>query len=237
VQESVSEKRHPDLSTPRRDPAPVAPRVLAIHCFNGLRIHASVFEALHYRTSRKPIPQTKVDFDTIFSAVSEWTPPESASQIARSLQKHFADSNAHVTGFRASTVYGFNDDDLSWPVIEWKEDNDTDVIALFYPDEETSTFCSWLLHYGKGRTADGERWKHTSISWCVAEMSHLKSLFRIAQHLLGILEWSMEDILTLYCKRDAGNCTDEAYVLWELIVLIFKVEAICEVALFSCSED
>ena len=88
-----------------------------------------------------------------------------------------------------------------------------EVMAIFLLDDE-GTVCSWLMHRGCGAadaTEDGNRWKSTSVSWCVGEIGHLKSLFEAAQHLLGILQWTPEDILNFYCKSDLGSGSEEQY--------------------------
>lgn len=149
----------------------------------------------------------------MYEKVSVWTTPEVSRKIVSSLQKHLSTTDAHVTRFRASIIYSMTNDECAWPVVEWTENDDTEVIAIFYIDEDApSEACSWLMHYGVGILEDsknGMRWENTYISWSVGDMDHLKSLFEAAQQLLGVLKWSVHDMLQLYCKRDLGNLSSE----------------------------
>ena len=146
--------------------------------------------------------------------ISSWVSESQARRILQTLEHRFQQNNAHVTAFRASVVYSFTNERCSFPVIEWREGMDTEVMAIFLLDDQ-GTVCSWLMHYGYGTntSGDGGRWRSTSISWCVGEIMHLKSLFEAAQHLLGILQWKPEDILNFYCKRDLGSGSEEQYFL------------------------
>ena len=145
--------------------------------------------------------------------ISAWVSPLQARRILLTLEQHFIQNNTCVTAFRASVVYSFTNETCSWPVIEWREGTDTETMAIFLLNDE-GTVCSWLMHYGYGTNAseDGGRWRSTSISWCVGEIVHLKSLFEAAQHLLGILQWAPEDILNFYCNRDLGSGSEEQYL-------------------------
>ena len=85
-------------------------------------------------------------------------------------------------------------------------------MALFHFDEKCRRpgVCSWLVHYGAGILSDRTneaRWTNTSIAWGVTDMSHLKTLFGAVQHFLGILEWSPEVALNLYCSIEPTTCS------------------------------
>jgi hypothetical protein len=197
-----------------------------VNCFHQLKVHARVIQNLHLQCSLKPIPEGNVDFITISKLVSVWTTPEVAQRIVCCLQKHFAATDATLTRFRASIVYSMTDDEIAWPVVEWTENDDTEVIAIFYIDEDAPPeVCSWLMHYGVGILEDsknGMRWEKTYISWNVGGIDHLQLLFEAAQQLLGILRWSPQDILQLYCKRDLANLSSEEYFPPCLIRLIMS---------------
>jgi hypothetical protein len=110
-----------------------------INCPDEFQKYASVLERLHIRVSCNPLPREEVSYAGIFGMISRWTTSEVATGIAMSLQKHFESTKAEVTGFRASIIYSFSDDSYSWPVVEWKEGHDTEVIAIFW-------VRNWLSH-------------------------------------------------------------------------------------------
>jgi hypothetical protein len=119
------------------------------------------------------------------------------------------------TAFRVSVLCSLSNEDYSWPVVEWKAGDDTEVLAMFHFDSSHPPgACSWLVHYGSGILKDSTndtRWKKTALAWGVTDMTHLKTLFGAAQHFLGILEWSPVDAMNLYCSADTTNCSAEEY--------------------------
>ena len=186
-------------------------------CFISIQPHARVFEKLHMRLCRNTFPESNTDMQTMIAEVSRWTTPDVGRQIVNFLQKRFEATGAQVTAFRANIIYPIEEEGLAWPVVEWKEGVDTEALALFYIDEESpSGVCSWLIHHGQGIVDHSDngtkRWKQATISWNVADMDHLKSLFRAAQNLWGVLGWSTDDIIQLYCKRNLENCPQNEYV-------------------------
>ena len=179
---------------------------------------------LHRRIIKQTLPEGPVNYETILKAISAWTTSERTVTIAKSLWKHFETPGVHVTAFRVSILFAFLNDDRSWPVVEWKEGNDKELIALFHFDEKSRRpeVCSWLVHYGAGILSDPTdeaRWTETSIAWGVTDMSHLKTLFGAVQHFLGILEWSPEVALNLYCAIEPTTCSQQEYCLPDLISL------------------
>ena len=186
--------------------------------FVTIQPHTCVLENLHIQLCQNAFPESNTDMQTMIAEVSSWTTPDVGQQIMHFLQKQFEATGAQVTAFRANIIYSMEEEGLAWTVVEWKEDVDTEVLALFYVDEESpSGVCSWLMHYGQGIMGDHsdngtKRWKQATISWKVADMDHLKSLFGAAQNLLGVLGWSSDDIIQLYCKRNLENCPQNEYV-------------------------
>ena len=137
-----------------------------------------------------------------------------AIALDHAIQRHLESTKAQIHQFRASVVYPFADDDFSWPVLEWTEGEDTEVLAIYEIDlKSEGERCSWLMHYGFGRSiqSEGQPWKKAMISWNATNMGDLKTLFRVSQHLLGILEWPNTDIFQLYCQEGDGNCSNEEY--------------------------
>jgi hypothetical protein len=178
------------------------------------KTYACTLNNLHRRLVNQPLTQGSVNYDTIFEAMSAWTTSERALSVARTLQRYFEQYGVNPTAFRVSVLFSFLNDDRSWPVVEWKENDDKELIALFHFDEKSPRpgVCSCLVHYGAGLISDPTndvRWKDTSIAWGVTDMSHLKTLFGAAQHFLGILEWSPVVALNLYCEVEPTDCSEE----------------------------
>ena len=175
-----------------------------------LNYAASTIQNLHLEVARKPIPESKTDYEGMLEKVAVWNSPEVTRRIMCSLMRHFHATNTRVTRFRASIIFSLTNDECAWPIVEWKDEDNTEVITIFYVDDTApSDVCGWLMHYGGGIHEDPKedvRWEKTSIVWSVRDMDHLKSLFEAAQHLLGILKWPTEDMLRLYCRtRSLSN--------------------------------
>ena len=207
-----------DTTRPAALPPPVSEDLFA--GLEDFKLHASSINKVHRRLVKQTLPEGPVNYETILKAISAWTTSERALIIARSLQERFGPLGAQVTGFRVSILFAFRNDDRSWPVVEWKEGNDTELVALFHFDDNSQSpgVCSWLVHYATGISSDPSdeaRWSKTSIAWGVTDMSHLKTLFGAAQHFLGILEWSPEVALNLYCAIEP-TCSKNEYIFLNL---------------------
>ena len=125
-----------------------------------------------------------------------------ASLIANSLLDYFQVRDPQITALRAIMGCLINDD-KSWPIIEWTESDNTKSIAIFHFELEEPEEGSWLMHSGQiavaSENAAKYRWKKSRIDWNVAKVGHLKTLFGVAQNMLGLLEWPF------------GNSIDESY--------------------------
>ena len=110
-------------------------------------------------------------------------------------------------------MHPFAREDCFWVVLEWREDKNNDVLAIFQiNDENDPDLCNVLMHYGFGgeTNENTERsWIRTAISWTVTGLGYLKTLFGAAQHTLGILELSVADALTLYSENPPSDNSDE----------------------------
>ena len=190
------------------------------------KIYARALNKVHLLLAKQPLSRsTPVTYDTILDAVSAWTTAERARTIADSLRKHFDDAGTCATAFRVSVLFSFLNDDQMWPVVEWQEDTNKELLALFHFDENSHGpgVTSWLVHYGAGVMSDETRWKETSIAWGVTDISHLKALFGAAQHFRGILEWPPAIAMTLYCQIEPLNASKEEYVFVVPLSLILRL--------------
>jgi hypothetical protein len=166
------------------------------------------------------LPQTNVtndysanyhrpDYATITDIISS-AMPQFSIVIAPFLENHFQATKARITGFRARAVAYFPGQVKPWPVVEWREDQDTDVSVIF-DIENLGSPCSYLMHTGVELGWHGEcrRWRKSSLMWLVAEIHQLKELFVAAQQILGILQWSEADGPNV-CHDRPSNCSQNA---------------------------
>ena len=127
-----------------------------------------------------------------------------ASLIAHSLVDYLQVRQTQMTALRAAPAYLFNYE-KSWPMIEWTECDDTKTIAIFHFEEEEPEEGSWLMHSGKILAFEATTthlWQKSRIDWNVANVGHLNTLFNVAQHMLGLLEWPAKTLEQLYEKKE-----------------------------------
>lgn len=108
------------------------------------------------------------------------------------LTNHFTINNVDVsefavTGLRAGRVKVPGTDE-KWPIVEWREREDTDVMAIFKIHKQNSQ-CSWLTHRGEGRWHREGRWRQSSLTWYLSDIPDLCDLLTVAQQDLGIRQW------------------------------------------------
>ena len=110
-----------------------------INCIEQFNYPASAIQNLHLQVAVKPIPEGKTDYEGILEQVAVWNTSEVTRRIMCSLQRHFKATDAQVTRFRASLIFSLTNDDCAYPVVEWRQEDDTEVIAIFYLDEIVSS--------------------------------------------------------------------------------------------------
>jgi hypothetical protein len=137
------------------------------------------------------------DTATIAETLEMCLSPEIADPVKNHLQTYFGVSGTHITGLRASSVKLPNNEE-SWPVVEWREGLETDVLAVYKVIAQGGP-CGYLLHYGTGSGwLDRKRWRRSFLSWQVANINDLRDLFVVVQHVLGMLHWSAGGVPSLF---------------------------------------
>ena len=175
-------------------------------------------EYLHRRVSQIYNSDSEVYEDRLSIAAvlsSSGISPSVSLAIAQQLLPSGSSGKVFITGLRVSIVHPFTRNDCLWAVLEWREDNQTDVIGIFQVEvgEDADPGINGLVHYGyRGRNDRSSRrsWINTSIVWTVTSFGHLKWLFGAARHILGILELSVNDSFTLCCETEERMCSEEA---------------------------
>lgn len=180
---------------------------------------------LHLKVSSSPPAASDcLDWETIHSLISVVTDTETAAEIVRCLQ-YSRSATDSIRSLRASMVYSFADEDKSWVVVEWKQDVDTNVIAIFdFDDFDDRTPCSWLMHYSHHASISSlgnqKYQSQSSVAWMVADPENLKGLLQAAQHILGILTWPKRDAMRLYCETNPSTCSSDEFVCFLLHFLM-----------------
>ena len=182
----------------------------------GLRPFADMVEEVHHRASQLPISESPggCSAETITKTILEsCNSLQVSSMIVNSITAYETSRKTRIVALRASEVYLFRNDEDSWTVVEWVEEDHLKCLAIFHFDPmEGPADGSWLMHSGYSKSDHPEwepLWKDSRIDYNVARIAHLKILFGIGQHLLGILCWAIADAITLYCEQDLHNVSRE----------------------------
>ena len=178
---------------------------------NGFRYLCEIVTQLHRQVSRNPPRLVLSDVNSRQEMLRNCTSDAVAITLERLIG--FISANASsIRGFRASAVYPLANSGPSWPLLEWTEGEDTEVMAIFELNGVTDLAeCNWLVscRYNSHGPSGGQG-RSGSVNWRVTQLRHLKMLFEVAQHLSGILAWSPEDTHRLYCDRSFQR-TGEKY--------------------------
>ena len=169
----------------------------------------------HLKVLRRPISErfSKYHFNNIRQIISStYVSEETATLITHAILEDLQSRGTQMIALRATAVYMLNDDDNMWAVIEWIEIDGVARIVIFHFDELAGPEeGSWLMH--TGLSDDGDCWRTSQVAWNVADVEHLKILFRVVRHILGVLEWSVEDAMKLYSQIPSDDNSNEEYIL------------------------
>jgi hypothetical protein len=184
---------------------------------NGFLPHVEAVREMHHKISQRTISRL---YDTALSTIvsiigAACSPMKVTVTIAQSLMSYVHSRNTRITALRATPVHLFNDEENSFPLLEWTEEDDTKSVAIFhFEDDEKLEEGSWLMHSGRlvGEVKSTRRWKQSRIDWNVANIEHLKILFGVAQHMLGLLEWPSSEAFKIYCNMKSNTMSVTEYV-------------------------
>jgi hypothetical protein len=157
-----------------------------------------VLETVHERVAKNEIEgKRNPTRKSMLASIAKFTTLEIAQQVLSSLEVQW--NGAKITRFRSSVVYALISPEIYCPVVEWIENDDTEVVMFFNIGSPNA--YSWLAHYGKltGKKGQG-RWSETHVEFLAESMGYLKVLYEAAQHLIGVLAWDTKDIVRLYCR-------------------------------------
>jgi hypothetical protein len=185
---------------------------------NGFLFHVEMVREMHYKISqRKILPLHDTALSTIVSVIgTACLPVKITITIAKTLMSYVHSRNTRITALRATPVYLFDDEENLFPLVEWIEEDYTKSVAIFhFEDDEKLEAGSWLMHSGRpdGEFKNPTCWKQSRIDWNVANIEHLKRLFRVAQHMLGLLEWPSSEAFKIYHNMKSNTTSITEYVL------------------------
>jgi hypothetical protein len=160
-----------------------------------LQPYTQAVQQLH--TQLTPMPAVDAPLETVLSSQIQ---SELVKPIMLWLLQYSQSEDSLITGWRASTIYPLTNES-SWPLVQWTENN-ADVMAIFKIDNGV---VGCLMHSQERDT------KRSSISWQVAGIDELRTLFGAAQHMFGVLQWSPQDIVELYAGVSPQDESDERY--------------------------
>lgn len=191
-----------------------------------LKFQAEKLARLHHRVSRVARQEVPSKYDLAFlmqTIAASCISLQLASVIARAILRFLQSRNARMTRLRASVEKSFTDEDLECPIVEWNESDGTDIIALFHFDDAFEPEeCSWAMHLGVGRSSPnskGPLWQSSRVDWNVANVSHLKTIFGIAQHILGVLQWPIADALRVSGDNVSDTYSEEETTRYDQLLL------------------
>lgn len=148
------------------------------------------------------------DFENIFRLLSSRMEDPVAFKVTQSLYRHYQSTMEPITYIRPTVIYPLTETKESWPLVEWVDGDDTDVVAIFKV-VDNAVPCSHLMHCGLGRwQGNGSRWRETHLEWLVSSLDDVKELFHVGLHIFGMVQWPSVDLFTLYCKQGPQDASD-----------------------------
>jgi len=200
----------------------------------ALRGPARMLQKFHRKVSQSPLPAitAQCNIETIRKRISSaCQSDEIATSISHSLVTYMGSRKTQIKALRATPVYMFNNDEESWPVVEWTESDGMAMLAIFqFDDVGELKDGGWLMHSGLSDGGpEGSPWTNSRIDWNVSDVEHVKLLFKVAQHILGVLLWPIASALKLYCgvnsdKTSVPELTKHAKLLYRHMLRLKQMD-------------
>jgi len=161
---------------------------------------------LHYQLSRGPL-NPFISIGAFFAKVASYTDAKTAGIICRDIQNHVQLQTADLAAYAVFLLYPFHNNEISWPIVQWQEQNGREALAIFdiaYRDEE-DWMSSYIIHFGVNKMVLTARWSRRELVWNATSMHALKALFNVAQHGAGILTLPQAIARRVYCHADSSD--------------------------------
>jgi hypothetical protein len=192
VQDGVRIKAHSvayfqgQLATYRMNPASLGHR---------LKSHSLMFERYHQRLASlshpKSVPKDMLSIIRIVSAGC--TNSGRATAIAHLLVSYLDSRQTRLSALCAFPAYSLNEE-RSCPTLQWTDDRGVSSVAIFH--FESPEHPSWIMHSGLRTPRCG--WQTSRIDFNVEDIPHLKILFGVAHHMLGLFEMPVSGAFYLW---------------------------------------
>jgi hypothetical protein len=164
-------------------------------------------------------------YDHLSRALEAFTSPHCADAIADFLDHcYFSPKACDITLLRIGIIPtkglpNVNDDGQSqFLLIEWREGEDMDVVAIFKA-EPPDDLCNALLHYTRCPPQSGTEEPPSSYSWYVSNFTHLRDIMLVAQHALRIFSSDKSqgpNLMLRFFQESSTTCSPEEWFIFIL---------------------
>src|SRR5271156_4710699 len=99
--------------------------------------HIAALDRLHRLTAQRFLHPGRSDITPDFVFRTIWncsSTLQGAFLVTMAVLEYQQSSNQGMVGFRATTVRSFENDGFAWPVVEWTENDGTEVLTIFQFD-------------------------------------------------------------------------------------------------------
>lgn len=183
--------------------------------------HFDTLAALHRDSSQKGVPTYPHDRCTLADIHGTIEDACATSGIgvclAALLMARLNSRGTKLIALRATPARYFADN-FVWTIMEWVESDGLMALAIFHFDNpEEFSDGSWLMHHGQGFRLSGAsafpEWTSCGISWDVTQAGHLKVMFCVAEHTLGISQWPASLAVTVFRDKSGEPDSLQEYLL------------------------
>lgn len=153
----------------------------------------------------------RFDIENIFQILSRRMDGQIARSVSHSLLLRYKFKGTPISGLRPRVLHPPSEGSGSfWPVVQWVEDDDTDITAIFKVVNESAP-CSYLMHCGiESWTLEGKRSKESFFECFVPSFDDLTELAQAGRDIFGILLWSNTDCVELHNERGIAEEEQES---------------------------
>lgn len=138
---------------------------------------------------------------------------EFAMLIVDFVQMQFQKTASAITGLRACRVAPYGPRSDAWVLVEWREEPETEVMAVFKVEQpKIPCSCLMLFGVGVGWEVNGRPFRNASLEWTLARIGDLKELLPVLQHKLGIVHWPKYGGFGISIEGNPENCTKQQYL-------------------------
>ena len=159
-----------------------------------------------------PQPSVPSSFDSpesfaIIAALSNYIFPFLARRIGIFLEPYLSSRSPPVTDVRAVVIPSFQNDEESWPIVQWKE-LDTKQMAIFMMDPAIG-ILSCLFHSATGQEQNELQWPCSYLTWYLETMDHLFDMLEVVQQVLGLSQWQDPGMVDQLFDPTQPICSEE----------------------------